>query len=184
MVAGFREGKRVFEAIKRFPKPVIARVNGPALGGGVGLVSTTDIRIARADVYFALTEVKRGLVPAIISEYIIPDIGMLKASEYMLTGRRIHSQEALGSFLTAVVPDDTALDAKVKEYVEMLMTSAPGAMAEIKELVRIVGREGSEFAAQEIEKKFVRMMGSEEAAYGIMAFLKKEAPDWGRRAKL
>lgn len=178
--AGFEKGLQVFDALYRFPKPVIARVNGPALGGGVGLVFTTDIRIAVQDAYFALTEVKRGIIPAIISQYIVPEVGSQKAREYMLTGRRVPAQEAL-PYLSAVVPAD-ALDTRVKSYVDMLVESAPGAMADIKRLVdgAAHGADKEEHGRLQefVQAAYLKMMQSDEAAYGIMSFLNKQKPDW------
>lgn len=178
--AGFQKGLQVFDALYRFPKPVIARVNGPALGGGVGLVFTTDIRIAVQDAYFALTEVKRGIIPAIISQYIVPEVGSQKAREYMLTGRRVPAQEAL-PYLSAVVPAD-ALDTRVKSYVDMLVESAPGAMADIKRLVdgAAHGADKEEHGRLQefVQAAYLKMMQSDEAAYGIMSFLNKQKPDW------
>ncbi|CAG8785455.1 16465_t:CDS:1, partial [Racocetra persica] len=82
----FEIGYRFYKTIKDCPKPVIAKINGPALGGGLGLVFTTDIRITLKDAYFSFPEVKRGVVPAIISRYVVPEIGLFKAKQYMLTG--------------------------------------------------------------------------------------------------
>ncbi|KAI7857631.1 ClpP/crotonase-like domain-containing protein [Circinella umbellata] len=183
---GFFKGRQVFNLLNTFPKPVIARINGPALGGGVGLVFTADIRIAVDNAYFALTEVKRGIIPAIISQFIVPELGKHKTREYMLTGRRVPAAEGADSFLTSVVsPQD--LDAKVKSYIEMLVDSAPGASADIKKLIDMVGSGGDknyhERVQNGVEEAYVKMMQSDEAAYGIMSFLSKEKPDWNQFLK-
>ncbi|CAG8553188.1 4172_t:CDS:1 [Paraglomus brasilianum] len=176
------KGMRLFEIIKSSKKPVIAQINGPALGGGVGLVFTTDIRIMTRQSYFRLSEVKRGLIPAIISQYIVPEIGTFKANQYMLTGEKVSSEEALrGNFITCVVDDHRQLEEKVKIYVNELISSAPNAMASIKKLVSVVGSGASELEKTDhVKKVFVEMMRSEEAAYGIQAFSRKETPDWSK----
>ncbi|CEP15719.1 hypothetical protein [Parasitella parasitica] len=184
--ASFINGLQVFEALYRFPKPVIARVNGPCLGGGVGLVFTTDIRVVQQDAYFALTEVKRGIIPAIISQYIVPELGAQKTKEYMLTGRRVSATEAQ-PYLSAVAATAQELDQQVSYYTSMLLESAPGAMSNIKRLVDTVGSGGEAHRAIRIrdgvEKAYVEMMQSEEAAYGIMAFVTKQKADWSAFVK-
>ncbi|KAI9258963.1 ClpP/crotonase-like domain-containing protein [Phascolomyces articulosus] len=183
---GFFKGRQVFNLLNTFPKPVIARINGPALGGGVGIVFTADIRVATDNSYFALTEVKRGIIPAIISQFIVPELGKHKTREFMLTGRRVPAAEGAGSFLTAVVSPEE-LDAKVKSYIDMLVDSAPGAMADIKQLIDMVGSGGDKNHKERIqngvEEAYVKMMQSDEAAYGIMSFLSKQKPDWNQFLK-
>jgi methylglutaconyl-CoA hydratase len=182
----FINGLQVFETLYRFPKPVIARINGPCLGGGVGLVFTTDIRVIHQDAYFALTEVKRGIIPAIISQYIVPELGSQKTREYMLTGRRISAQEA-SPFLSTVVSTPDQLDNQVRAYADMLLESAPGAMANIKRLVDTVSSGGEAERALRIrdgvQKAYLEMMQSEEAAYGIMSFVTKKKADWSAFVK-
>ncbi|KAI7894663.1 ClpP/crotonase-like domain-containing protein [Mucor mucedo] len=184
--ASFAKGLLVFETLFRFPKPVIARINGPCLGGGVGLVFTTDIRVAHQDVYFALTEVKRGIIPAIISQYIVPELGSHKTKEYMLTGRRVNTQEAV-PFLSSVASTSEQLEEQVKMYSDMLLESAPGAMADIKQLVETISS-GAETQRgvriqEDVKKAYLNMMQSEEAAYGIMSFMTKKKPDWSNFAR-
>lgn len=185
--AAFANGIKVYEALYRYPKPVIARINGPCLGGGVGLIFTTDIRVAHKDAYFALTEVKRGILPAIISQYIVPELGSQKAKEYMLTGRKV-SMEEVKSALSTVVSSEQELDQRVSDYATMLLESAPGAMAGIKQLVRVIA-EGNDVQRSPrvqayVKKAFLDMMKSEEAAYGIMSFMNKKKPDWSSLSKL
>ncbi|KAJ2956289.1 hypothetical protein NQZ79_g7823 [Umbelopsis isabellina] len=175
------KGMEVYDYLYRFPKPVIARLNGPALGGGVGLMFACNIRIASKEFYVALTEVKRGLIPAMISQYIVPEIGQFKANEYMLTGRRVSAEEGFRQNFLSIVVEHDQLDQAVGKYVDLLAESAPGAMRDIKDLVKVVGgksdadrHENKEY----IKKAFVKMMNSPEAAYGIMSFTQKKKPDW------
>lgn len=183
---GFRKGIQVFERLYRFPKPIIARVNGPCLGGGVGLVFTTDIRIAHKDVYFALTEVKRGILPAIISQYIVPEVGPQRAREYMLTGRRVGAEEAK-PYLSQVAATVEQLDEQTAAYASMLLESAPGAMTNIKKLIDTIVSgnepERAERTRKGVESAYIEMMQSNEGAYGIMAFLSKKKPDWSAFVK-
>ncbi|KAG0173160.1 EnoyL-CoA hydratase [Apophysomyces sp. BC1034] len=167
----------VFDACYRFPKPVIARINGPALGGGVGLVFTTDIRIATDDAYFALPEAKRGLIPAIISQYLVPELGVQKTREYAMTGRNVQAAES--TFLSSVVPS-SSLDAKVNEYVQMLKKAAPGAIKSIKDLVHKVAKDAAHEARalEDVKAAFNAMMQSDEAKYGMHEFLNKREPNW------
>ncbi|CAG8725239.1 11090_t:CDS:1, partial [Acaulospora morrowiae] len=122
----FDIGIRLYQTIKECPKPVIAKINGPAMGGGFGLIFTTDLRIAVSNAYFSFLEVKRGLIPAIISLYIVPELGTFKTKQYMLTGERITADEAVSDkFLTCTVKDLKNLDDKVAQCAEELLSSAP-----------------------------------------------------------
>ncbi|KAI8069596.1 enoyl-CoA hydratase/isomerase [Gongronella butleri] len=181
---GFVKALQAFDMLYRFPKPVIARVNGPAFGGGVGLLFTADIRVAVDDAFFALTEVKRGLIPAIISQYIVPEVGAHKAREYMLTGRKVSAAES--TFLDRKVPA-AQLDQAVQHYVDMLVDSAPGAMANIKRLVHDVAghadAEKDKRVQAVVERGYLHMMQSDEAVFGITAFMNKQKPDWNQFLK-
>ncbi|KAI8342771.1 ClpP/crotonase-like domain-containing protein [Chlamydoabsidia padenii] len=178
---GFLKGLDVFDSLYRFPKPVIARINGPAFGGGVGLVFTTDIRVATDNSFFALTEVKRGIMPAIISQYIVPELGAQRAREYMLTGRQVPVAEA--TFISKKVRS-AELDQAVNEQIKFLVDSAPGAMANIKRLVDVVANgaqaDRSDKIRQYVQQAYLEMMQSDEAAFGIMSFMSKKKPDWNQ----
>lgn len=183
--AGFAKGLLVFDAFYRFPKPVIAKINGPCYGGGVGLVFTTDIRVAVNDAFFSLTEVKRGIIPAIISQYIVPEIGVQRSKEYMLTGRKVTVQEA--DFISKKVNDHQELEKEVQSYVDSLVDSAPGAMSNIKRLVDGVYHGASQGRINDIRNHvrdaYLEMMQSDESVFGISAFLSKEKPDWNQFLK-
>lgn len=184
--ASFIKGLGVFDKLYRFSKPVIARVNGPCLGGGVGLVFTADIRVVHQDAYIALTEVKRGIIPAIVSQYIVPEIGSQKAREYMLTGRRVSAAEA-SPYFSRVAASNEQLDELVKWYTSELLESAPKAMVNIKHLVDQITSGGDhqrkERVQNEVQQAYLAMMKSDEAAFGIMAFLSKKKPDWSAFVK-
>jgi len=174
------KGVEMFETLHTCKKPVIARINGPCLGGGWGLVFTTDIRIALRSSFFWFPDVKRGIVPAIISCYIVPEIGPLRAKDLMLTARKISADEAyqLG-MLTAVVDTVEELDKKVNEYAEQLLSSASVAMGETKKLINHILHPYTHSENIEYAKKlFAKAVSGPEAKYGIEAFKQKLRPDW------
>ncbi|KAG0342160.1 EnoyL-CoA hydratase [Podila humilis] len=187
--------QNMFTTLAKCPKPTIARVNGPALGGGVGFVFACNFRIVHPSAYFSMPEVHRGLIPALISEIIVPQLGAFRSKQYMLTGERIPAAEAYRvGFVTSVADpqDEGSLDKKVQECVNMLSLSGPGAMRDIKNLIDEVDARGGEKGAvtSTVREAFNKMITSEEAAHGIGAFASREKPNWdefglgGVKAKL
>ncbi|KAG0369105.1 ClpP/crotonase-like domain-containing protein [Gamsiella multidivaricata] len=171
----------MFTTLARCPKPTIARMNGPALGGGVGIVFGCNFRIVHPNAYFSMPEVHRGLIPALISEVIVPQLGAFRSKQYMLSGERVSAQEAYRvGFVTAVAEDEDTLDKKVKEYVDLLVQSGPGAMRDVKQLVDAVDLRGGDdkAVASYVREAFGKMITSEEAAHGIGAFASREKPNW------
>ena len=165
-------------ALYSMPQPTIARVNGAAIGGGMGFVTGCDIAIAADTARLSLSEVKIGLVPACIAPYVIRKAGPGKAREFFLTGERMTAQRALeAGFVNKVVPADQ-LDAAVEELVDRLLTSGPKAMAYAKELIdRVPGmnwEEAKRFTADMISRIRVGAEGQE----GCAAFLQKRKPGW------
>src|SRR4051794_36140956 len=126
---------RMFEALDRLPIPLIGRVHGAALGGGVGLAAVCDIVVAAEDAAFGFTEVKLGILPAVISPYTIAKIGRSAARELFLTGARFSAARAREIGLVHAVADEHDLERVVAKYVNDLMTSAPEALAAAKALV-------------------------------------------------
>ncbi|KAJ3353235.1 hypothetical protein HDU83_007063 [Entophlyctis luteolus] len=187
--APFDSGLALFSRIARFPKPTIAKVNGPALGGGVGLLFCTDIRVADETAYVQLAEVRRGLIPAIISLFIVPQLGPSLSRQYFLTGEKVPvATLARQGIVAASVPTDQ-LASKVSEFVALLAAGGPGAQATIKQLIDCVSGATAATASaadgaddvrkrEHVRKVFEGMMTSEEAAYGMQAFLTKQTPDW------
>jgi len=176
---GYQIGLTMYEILKKCKKPIICKINGPCLGGGVGLVFTTDIRITSIHSYFSLTEVKRGLIPAIISLYIVPELGPFKSNYLMLTGDKISAQEAFKMGFINYVADPADLDLITNKYIQSLLESAPKAMAIIKDLVTTIAAEPSrEKHVNKIKTIFENMMVSDEAIYGINCFLQKKKVNW------
>jgi methylglutaconyl-CoA hydratase len=155
---------RMCETIDRCPAPVVARIQGYALGGGSGLAACADVAIAATDATFGFTEVKLGIVPAVISPFVLPKIGQ-HARRYFLTGERFDAQTALRIGLVHEVTDD--LDSAVHTVVDQLQSSGPTAAREAKRLVRDRpdGQATAEIAA--------RLRASEEGQLRLRAFLER-----------
>ncbi|MBK8121190.1 MAG: enoyl-CoA hydratase/isomerase family protein [Sulfuritalea sp.] len=178
-----RDSRALAEMLRKLaqcPKPTIARVQGPAYGGGVGLVACCDVAIATFDVQFSLTEVKLGIIPAVISPHVIAAMGERYARRYMLTAERFSAAEAYRiGLLHEMVADDVALDDAVGEVVDALMNNGPGAMAECKALVSAVAsRPLSPEVLEDTAQRITRLRASEEGREGMTAFLEKRRPNW------
>jgi len=152
------------ETIDRCPAPVVARVHGYALGGGAGLAACSDVAVAAEDAVFGFSEVKLGIIPAVISPFVLPKIGQ-QARRYFLTGERFDAQTALRIGLVHEVATD--LDAAVERVVAELLSSGPNAVREAKRLIRSRpdGPETAQLAA--------RMRTSEEGQERLRAFLER-----------
>ena len=159
-------------------KPTIARVNGPAIGGGAGLVSACDIAVASTEASFGLSEVKIGVVPAVISPYVVRRIGESRARQYFLTGERFDARRALEIGLVNVIADPGDLDQKVHELMSSLLSSGPEAMAKVKELLaRVPGLSFAE-AKRYTAEMIAGLRVSAEAQEGMAAYLEKRKPKW------
>jgi len=180
--SGASSSLMLFESLRNCKKPVIARINGPALGGGFGLVFTSDVRIVAKSAWFWFAEVKRGIVPALISAYIVPQIGPFQAKHYMMTGGKISAEKALELGFVNCVVDDDKLDQVTNEYVEELVGSAPAAMAVVKSTVDFVAHHTHEQNLEHVQKVFNDTVHSPEAMYGMGCFVQKKKPDWSEFA--
>ncbi|WP_424683872.1 enoyl-CoA hydratase/isomerase family protein [Frateuria sp. YIM B11624] len=163
------------------PKPTVARVNGAAYGGGVGLVAACDIAIGADGAKFGLTEVKLGLVPAVISPYVVAAIGVRQARRLFLTGEVFDAAEACRiGLLHRVVPAE-ALDEAVEFTLKLLAKAGPQAQREAKQLALRMGgideRDAGRIDAQNAEL-IARLRVSAEGQEGLGAFLDKRAPAW------
>lgn len=183
--AGWEDNRReaadigqLFHLLHRLPRPVVARVHGAARGGGSGLVCASDIVIASERASFAFTEVRLGIVPAVISPYVLRRIGEGAARFLFLTGRRVdaHTALRLGLVDRVVAPD--ALDEAVGETVGELIRGAPGALASCKELVSRVASLTPEEALRVTPEILAEMRNQDEAREGLEAFLEKKSPAW------
>lgn len=178
-VADARALGQMFFAIARCPKPVIARVHGAALGGGAGLVAACDIGIAVESVQFGFTEVKLGIIPAIISPFVIAKIGPGRAREFFITGERFLAPIAMNiGLIQHVVSHDLALDALVDSKISQILTSAPGAVAAAKELVFGMAAHTLENSLVYAAEMIARARAGTEGQAGMHAFLERQKPPW------
>ncbi|GAB1407820.1 enoyl-CoA hydratase-related protein [Thermomonas brevis] len=170
---------RLMRTLDELPKPTIARVQGAAFGGGVGLVACCDIAIGTADAKFGLTESKLGLLPAVISPYVIAAIGRRNARRYFATAEIFDAAEARRIGLLHDVVDADALDAAVQRQVGLLLKAGPVASALAKTLVRDVAAhaDGTRHDADNAAL-IARLRVSPEGQEGLSAFLDKRKPGW------
>ncbi len=171
---------RMYALMNECPIPVVGRVQGAAIGGGVGLVAVCDIVIATPDVKFGLSEVKLGILPAVISPYVIAKIGETHARALFLTGERFDAERAQRIGLVHRIADAAALDSAVNDVVAQIRTSGPEAVRECKKLISYVAsHEMIDAVPYTIEAISARRV-SEEGQAGMGAFLKKEKAPWAR----
>ena len=178
-LADARRFADMLSRIERAPKPVVARVQGAALGGGVGLTAACDIAIAAEGASFSVSEAKFGILPAVIGPYVTNAVGKRQARRLALTTERIGAAEALAMGLVQKVVAADALDAAVDETVTALLAGGPGAQREIKALfaqleVGPITPDVIELTAQTIS----RVRGTDEAREGFDAFLNKRPANW------
>lgn len=170
---------RLMETLNRLAKPTLALVHGSAFGGGVGLVACCDIAIAVEEAAFALSEVKLGLIPAVIAPYVIAAIGERAARRYFLTAERFSAEEArrLGLVHRVVAPD--RLEDAAHRMLAALLQGGPVAHAEAKDLIfTIADRPRDTKLNEETAHRIARVRAGEEAKEGIAAFLEKRKPRW------
>jgi methylglutaconyl-CoA hydratase len=169
----------MLEAIDTCPAPVLARVQGAALGGGMGLCAVADVVVAAADARFGFTEAKLGILPAIISPYVLARIGEGQARALFLTAERFDAARALRIGLVhEVVPDEAALDARVEALVAELLSSGPTAARAAKALLRAHRGHAAEVFAVEAIDIAARQRVSAEGQEGLSAFLEKRPASW------
>jgi len=169
---------RMYALMNECPLPVIGRIQGAAIGGGVGLVAICDIAIVARDSKFGLSEVKLGILPAVISPYVVAKIGETHARALFLTGERFDAERALRIGLVHRVADD--LDAAVAETIAALKSSGPEAVRECKKLIaHVASHELVDAIPYTIEAIAARRV-SPEGQGGMAAFLKKEKAPWAK----
>ena len=170
---------RMFLAIARCRKPVIGRIHGHALGGGTGLTAAVDMAFCTQDCQFGLTEVRLGIVPAVISPFVMQKIGAGRARALFLTGERFDGNEAQRIGLVhKSLPDEKSLDAEVQRTIGELLAAGPMAVASAKELIRSVGTLSLEEAIPVTSKWIAALRATPEAREGMGAFLGKRRPNW------
>jgi methylglutaconyl-CoA hydratase len=162
---------RMLAAVDSCPAPLVARVQGFALGGGSGLVACADVVVAAPDATFGFTEVRLGIIPAVISPFVLAKIGAGAARRYFLTGERFDAQAALRIGLVHEVAED--LDGAVERIVSEILRSGPDATRAAKRLARERPSEGEELA-----RIAAGLRAGPEGQEGLRAFLEKRPPSW------
>lgn len=169
---------KMFSALDGLPVPVIGRIQGAALGGGAGLAAVCDIAVAEDNAAFGFTEVKLGIVPALISPYVLAKIGRSAARELFLTGRRFRADHAQAIGLVHRVVPAARLDAVVDEYVNEILSAAPEALATAKALIPNVWSRMAHDAIGLTVETLVARRTSPEGREGMRAFLEKRNAEW------
>jgi methylglutaconyl-CoA hydratase len=169
----------MFDAIDRCPVPVIARVQGAALGGGMGLCAVSDLVVAESGTRFGFTETRLGILPAVISPFVIAKIGETHARALFPSGRRFDATRALRIGLVhEVVEGEPALDAAVEMAVSDLLAAGPTAARAAKAIVREVRGLPHESTRWHTARKIAAQRTSREGQEGLRAFLEKRSPGW------
>lgn len=173
----------LFHLLDRLPKPLVGRVHGACIGGGLGLAAVCDVVICESGTRFSAREVRLGILPAVVGPYVIRKIGASHCRELFLTGRRFTAEEALRLGLVHRVVAAEDLDATVNNVVEDLLKGGPAAQTAIKELLvelRRGGRRGEELMKW-TAGRLAKVSASEEGIEGLRAFLDKRPPSWQAR---
>ncbi|MDB5905452.1 MAG: hypothetical protein JWM26_4330 [Betaproteobacteria bacterium] len=169
----------MLHALYTLPKPTIACVRGAVRGGGCGLVAACDIAVASRFATFQLSEVKLGIIPAMISPYVIGAIGARMSRRYMLTGEAFDSAEAFRIGLIHDIAEDEHLNAKIGELLAALYTSGPAAIAAVKTLIPFAANAAIDRRlVEETSRRIAEIRATPEAQEGLSAFLEKRKPEW------
>jgi len=173
---------RLLYRMHTYPKPLVARVHGPAFAGGMGLVAACDLVIAAEEAEFCLPEVRIGLVPAMISPYLVRAMGEQQARRYVLTGERLPAREAHRIGFAHECVSAAELDARVERFVQQLAGAGPQALARSKKLLARVGKSAiSPALAAHTAGVLAEARAGAEAREGIRSFLEKRKPAWSGR---
>jgi len=170
--------ERMFRAIATCPKPVVARVQGAALGGGSGLVATADIAVATTRASFGFTEARLGILPAVISPFVLKKLHWGQAQALFLTGERFRADKALRLGLVAEVVEEDELDATVQRVVDDLLACSPDSQRRIKELIPRIAHLGFPEAAVHTVESITGSRAGADGKAGMAAFLNKEKAPW------
>ncbi|MFH0882611.1 MAG: enoyl-CoA hydratase-related protein [bacterium] len=168
----------LLEEIYTHPKPVIARVNGPAVGGGLGLICACDMAWAADNAFFAFSEVRLGLVPAVIGPYVLRALGERQARRWMLTGDRIDAKTALAIGLVQGIAPLVELDRSILEVANSLNAAGPDALAACKRLIQRSGEETIDAVRDWTAELIAELRSGAEGQEGMTAFLEKRFPAW------
>jgi methylglutaconyl-CoA hydratase len=181
-VADAKRFSHMLKGLRELPMPTIALVNGAAMGGGVGLVAACDIALAVKSAFFAFSEVRLGLIPSMISPYVVEAIGPRKARRYFTTAERFSATEAQEMGLVHIVVQDMQEMARESERIaDAIVKNAPGAVHAAKELIdAVIWREIDEHLISATSKRIADRRATEEAQEGMAAFLEKRKANWAK----
>ena len=186
-MAGFSEAENLADAqrlaellrvIDICPKPVIARVQGNAFAGAIGLVACCDLVVSVPEAEFAVTEVRLGLIPAVISPYLIRAMGVRQARRWFLTAERFSAEQAQAMNLVHEVVDAGELDACVMHWIDAIQKAGPDALAAAKQLIAAVDRTPSTEVIADTAQRIATIRAGAEGKEGVTSFLEKRKPGW------
>jgi methylglutaconyl-CoA hydratase len=168
----------MFRALYDLEMPLIARVQGPAIGGGAGLVAVADIAIASTEATFAFTETRLGILPAVVSPYVVRKVGPARATALFVTGSRIEAKRALEIGLVERLVEPSDLDAAVGRVLDAILSGGPKAVNGAKRLVREVDGRPIDEVIDLTVKRIAEIRVSHEGQEGLRAFLERRDPRW------
>ena len=178
-LADARQFARMLRTLATLSKPTVARVHGAALGGGAGLTAACQMAIASDDAVFSTSEVRFGIIPAVISPYVLQAIGPRQAQRYFQSGERFDAARALAMGLVSEVAPAAQLDARMAALTESLCADGPCAQRAARELIAAVhSRPLGEATDEDTAQRIARQRATAEAREGIAAFLEKRPADW------
>ncbi|HEX9990282.1 MAG TPA: enoyl-CoA hydratase-related protein [Chloroflexia bacterium] len=169
---------RMFDTINKCPVPVIGRIHGAALGGGMGLAAVCDVVVMAEGTVCAFSEAKLGIAPAVISPYVLAKIGQGHARALFLTAERFRAERALQVGLAHYVVPAEELDGEVDRVLREVMSSSPSAIARAKQLIASVPRLSPDEAMRHTTETIAALRVSEQGQEGLRAFLERRTPDW------
>ena len=177
-LADARRFGELFDAVASCPKPVVARVHGNVFGGGVGLTAAADLSIGATDAVFAISEVRLGIIPGLISPYLLRRMGDRNARPLMLSGERFDGARAVevGLLHRAVASD--ALDATIDAAIAELLKGGPRAQARVKEVLRLNADHTFSEVLELVPRQLAEARSGDEAKEGFRAFFEKRKPSW------
>ena len=177
-MADSRALAEMFRALDDLPMPLLARVQGAAIGGGAGLVAVADIAVASTDATFAFTEVRLGIIPAVVSPFVVRKIGHAHATALFVSGIRFDAHRAFEIGLVEAVEAPDQLDTKLELYIDAVVAGGPHAVNAAKRLVRdVAGRPVSEVRQLTVER-IAELRVSREGQEGMRAFLERRRARW------
>ncbi|KZN47782.1 enoyl-CoA hydratase-related protein [Pseudoalteromonas luteoviolacea] len=176
-IADSMELAKLMHVLASSPHPTLCLVQGAAFGGALGLIACCDIAVATSDAKFCLSEVKLGLIPAVISPYVIKAIGDRQARRYFLTAEIFKAEKALELGLIHEIADD--LSQSETHFIEVLLNNGPMAVKSAKSLIdEVAGKQVEASLIEHTAKRIAKIRVSEEGQEGLSAFLEKRAPNW------